>query len=237
MIDDLPRQLEALRPALLRFAMLQLRNEAQAEDVVQDTLIAMLEKPERFAGQSSLRTYVTAILKHKIIDVMRASKRTRQIEVHDDQSEADAIDALFAADGHTLSKPRDWGDPDATLEQKDFFRVMELCLEKLPPKTARVFMMREWLDFDTEEILQGSRPEYVQCVGDPISRQGSPAGMPGLELVWQPARHAVLEGESICPDFAPNADSKREKWNVIRKASSRPAVKCTGWSRKEWTEI
>lgn len=154
MIDDLPRQLEALRPALLRFAMLQLRNEAQAEDVVQDTLIAMLEKPERFAGQSSLRTYVTAILKHKIIDVMRASKRTRQIEVHDDQSEADAIDALFAADGHTLSKPRDWGDPDATLEQKDFFRVMELCLEKLPPKTARVFMMREWLDFDTEEICK-----------------------------------------------------------------------------------
>ena len=68
--------------------MLQLRNEAQAEDVVQDTLIAILEKPERFAGQSSLRTYVTAIMKHKIIDVLRAAKRTRQIETYDDQTEA-----------------------------------------------------------------------------------------------------------------------------------------------------
>lgn len=154
MSDDLPGQLQALRPALMRFAMLQLRNEAQAEDVVQDTLIAILEKPERFAGQSSLRTYVTAIMKHKIIDVLRAAKRTRQIETYDDQTEADAIDALFAADGHARERPRDWGNPDATLEQKDFFRVMEICLEKLPPKTARVFMMREWLELDTEEICK-----------------------------------------------------------------------------------
>ena len=154
MSDDLPGQLQALRPLLLRFAMLQLRNDAQAEDVVQDTLMAILEKPERFAGQSTLRTYVTAIMKHKIIDAMRASKRTRQIDTYDDQSEADAIDALFAADGHTLERPREWGNPDATLEQKDFFRVMEICLEKLPPKTARVFMMREWLELDTEEICK-----------------------------------------------------------------------------------
>jgi RNA polymerase sigma-70 factor (ECF subfamily) len=154
MINDLHTQLEILRPLLLRFASLQLRNDEQAEDVVQDTLIAMLEKPERFAGQSSLRTYVTGILKHKIIDVMRASKRMRQIETYDDQSEADAIDALFSADGHTVDKPRDWGNPDATLEQKDFFRVMEVCLEKLPAKTARVFLMREWLELETEEICK-----------------------------------------------------------------------------------
>ena len=154
MIADLHRQLELLRPVLLRFAALQLRNDAQAEDVVQDSLIAVLEKPERFAGQSSLRTYVTGIMKHKIIDVLRASGRTRQIETFDDQSEADAIDALFAADGHTLGKPRDWGNPEATLEQKEFFSVMETCLEKLPAKTARVFMMREWLELDTDEICK-----------------------------------------------------------------------------------
>lgn len=154
MTTTLHQQLESLRPVLLRFAVLQLRNEAQAEDVVQDALIAVLEKPERFAGQSSLRTYVTGIMKHKIIDVLRASGRERQIETADDQSEDDAIDALFAADGHTLDMPRRWGDPDATLEQKDFFRIMELCLEKLPAKTARIFMMREWLELDTEEICK-----------------------------------------------------------------------------------
>ena len=154
MSEALHIELQTLRPALLRFAVLQLRNDAVAEDVVQDTLIAVLEKPEQFAGQSSLRTYLTGILKHKIIDVMRASKRLQQIETTEDQSEDDVIDALFKADGHTHEMPRQWGDPDATLQQKDFFRVMEICLEKLPAKTARIFMMREWLELETEEICK-----------------------------------------------------------------------------------
>jgi RNA polymerase sigma-70 factor (ECF subfamily) len=151
---DLHRQLEAMRPALLRFAILQLRNETLAEDVVQDALIAVLEKPDSFAGHSTLRTYVTGIMKFKIIDALRASRRERQFEPKEDQSEDDVIDALFTEDGHTHTMPRQWGNPDATLEQKDFFRVLEICLEKLPPKTARIFMMREWLELDTDEICK-----------------------------------------------------------------------------------
>lgn len=147
-------QLETLRPQLLRFAQLQLRDAALAEDAVQDALMAVLEKPERFAGQSSLRTYVTGILKFKIIDNLRAATRERQIVACEDQGEDDAIDALFAADGHTREQPRDWGSPDAALQQHDFFRVLEVCLEKLPAQTARLFMMREWLELETEEICQ-----------------------------------------------------------------------------------
>ncbi|EGF31402.1 sigma factor [Oxalobacteraceae bacterium IMCC9480] len=154
MTTTLHRELEALRPALLRFAILQLRDSTLADDVVQEALIAVLEKPDRFAGQSTLRTYVTGILKFKIIDALRAAGRTRQFLVTEDQSEDDVIDALFAANGHTIDKPRPWGNPDAALEQKDFFRVMEICLEKLPPNTARIFLMREWLELDTDEICQ-----------------------------------------------------------------------------------
>jgi RNA polymerase sigma-70 factor (ECF subfamily) len=152
-------ELEALRPALVRFAVLQLRNDAAAEDVVQETLMAVLEKPNSFAGQSSLRTYVTGILKHKILDAMRSNRREVQFDGavdgfdgNDRQSDADFIDALFRPDGHVVDMPRRWGDPDAALEQKDFFRTLEVCLEKLPPKTARIFMMREWLEMDTADI-------------------------------------------------------------------------------------
>lgn len=152
--DSLHRQLEAMRPQLLRFAQLQLRDAALAEDAVQDALIAVLEKPERFQGQSSLRTYVTGILKFKLIDCLRQATRERPIEAAGEQSDDDALDALFAADGHVREMPRQWGDPDRTLEQKDFFRVLELCLDKLPAKTARIFMMREWLELETEEICQ-----------------------------------------------------------------------------------
>jgi RNA polymerase sigma-70 factor (ECF subfamily) len=152
--NQLHQQLEAMRPALIRFAQLQLRNDALAEDAVQDALIAVLEKPDQFAGQSSLRTYVIGILKYKIIDNLRLSSRERQIEPQDDQSEDDAIDALFTADGHNQTQPRNWGNPDATLEQKDFFKVLQLCLDKLPAKTARIFMMREWLELETDEICK-----------------------------------------------------------------------------------
>jgi RNA polymerase sigma-70 factor, ECF subfamily len=153
-VDTLHRQLEQMRPLLVRFALLQLRNEALAEDAVQDALIAVLEKPGQFAGQSSLRTYVTGILKFKIIDNLRITTRERQIDTQEDQSEDDAIDALFLADGHTVDMPRQWGAPEQALEQKDFFRVLEVCLENLPAKTARIFMMREWLELETDEICK-----------------------------------------------------------------------------------
>ena len=153
-LSSLHCQLDAMRPQLVRFAVLQLRNHALAEDAVQDALIAVLEKPEAFSARSSLRTYVTGILKFKIIDCLRRGARERQIECHDDQSEDDAIDALFSQDGHVHELPQAWGDPDKTLEQRDFFKVLEVCLEKLPAKAARIFMMREWLELETDEICK-----------------------------------------------------------------------------------
>jgi RNA polymerase sigma-70 factor (ECF subfamily) len=152
--STLHRELDLLRPALLRFALLQLRDSSLAEDVVQDALIAVLEAPHRFAGQSTLRTYVTGILKFKIFDALRMRQREFRIDPFDDQSDDDFVDALFKPDGHALEIPRQWGDPEQTLQQKDFFRVMEVCLEKLPANTARIFMMREWLELDTQEICK-----------------------------------------------------------------------------------
>ncbi|MBI3229990.1 MAG: sigma-70 family RNA polymerase sigma factor [Burkholderiales bacterium] len=151
---DLHRQLEQMRPALLRFAKLQLRNDSLAEDAVQDALIAVLEKPERFAGQSSLRTYVIGILKYKIIDQLRLTQREVQLDPAEDQSDEELLEHLFNSNGHVREDNPAWGDPDATLEQKDFFKVLEVCLEKLPAKTARVFMMREWLELETEDICK-----------------------------------------------------------------------------------
>lgn len=153
-IQDLHQQLERLRPALLRFAELQLRNHSHAEDAVQEALIAVLEKPESFAGKSSLRTYVTGILKFKIIDIMRSSQREVQFDPAEDQSDDELLEHLFNQSGHVQETTSHWNRPDMALEQRDFFRVLEVCLEKLPAKTARIFMMREWLEMETEEICK-----------------------------------------------------------------------------------
>ncbi len=154
MLTPITEQLDSLRPVLLRFARLQLRNDSLADDVVQEALMAVLEKPDGYAGQSSLRSYVIGIMKHKIVDALRLAGRNRQFDHAGDDDGEELVDSLFAADGHPMQRPRHWGNPDAALEQQDFFRMLELCLEKLPPRSARIFMMREWLELDTAEICR-----------------------------------------------------------------------------------
>jgi RNA polymerase sigma-70 factor, ECF subfamily len=149
---SLENDLAALHPLLLRFAKAQLRNDSMAEDVVSEALLAILEKPEAFEGRSSLRTYATGILKFKIIDVIRARGREIHIEPMDEQSLDDALDALFSANGHWQEPPPAWQQPEKALEQSQFFEALQACVDRLPPKLARVFMMREWLDRETDEI-------------------------------------------------------------------------------------
>lgn len=148
----LDSQLATMHKPLLRFAQLQLRNESMAEDVVSETLLAILEKPDNFEGRCSLHTYAIGILKFKIIDVLRKRGREVHIELLDEQSMDDALDALFLQDGHWQEPPPAWQQPERALEQSQFFEVLEACVGRLPPKIGRVFMMREWLERETDDI-------------------------------------------------------------------------------------
>jgi RNA polymerase sigma-70 factor, ECF subfamily len=150
----LETEIAALRAPLLRFAQLQLRNLSMAEDVVSETMLAILEKPGNFEGRSLLRTYATGVLKFKIIDVLRKRGREVHIEPLDEQSLDDAMDALFLADGHWATPPAAWQQPDKALEQDQFFVVLQACVDRLPAKLGRVFMMREWLEQEIDDICQ-----------------------------------------------------------------------------------
>jgi RNA polymerase sigma-70 factor (TIGR02943 family) len=151
-MSDFARQIEALRPQLLRYARSQLRNDAWAEDAVSDTLLAALEKPQSFAGQSQLKTWLVGILKHKVIDQLR--RHTREATILSDEDETDIDQLLFDANGHWREMPATWSSPEASLDQRQFFEVLEACMEKLPATQGRVFMMREWLELGTDEICK-----------------------------------------------------------------------------------
>ncbi len=150
---DFPRQIEALRPVLLKYARLQLRNPAWAEDAVSDTVLAALEKPQAFAGASQLKTWLIGILKHKLVDQIRKNSRELSTTATNEDGE-DLDDLLFAADGHWRETQHDWGNPEDTLRQLDFMRVLEACVEKLPGQQGRLFMMREWLELESDEICK-----------------------------------------------------------------------------------
>ena len=151
-MQDFARDIQQLQPQLLRFARTQLRNDAWAEDAVSETVVAALEKPQAFAGQSQLKTWLVGILKHKVIDQLRRHRREATILTTDDAEDLD--DALFAPDGHWREAPADWGNPDDVLRQRQFLTVLEACLDGLPPTQARVFMMREWLELSSDECCK-----------------------------------------------------------------------------------
>ena len=155
--DDFAVQLARHRNDLLRYARLQLRNDAWAEDTVSETLLAALAKPAAFEQRAQLKTWLVGILKHKIIDALRLHRREVSLssDDDDDDAEADLLDHLtFAADGHFAETPADWGDPEQSLSSRQFFMVLEACTTRLPPTQGRLFLMREWLELPCDEICQ-----------------------------------------------------------------------------------
>jgi RNA polymerase sigma-70 factor (ECF subfamily) len=125
---------------------------------VQETLLAALAG-SGFSGKSSLRTWLTGILKHKIVDAIRKKQREPTVASSfgdiDAEMDIEDFDALFNERGGWDPKPGEWGaSPEEALNQRQFLDVMDLCLEKLPPNTARVFMMREVMELETDEICK-----------------------------------------------------------------------------------
>ena len=147
-MEDFRSRVELERPYLLRYASLQLRDAHAAEDAVQETLLAALAGESGFGQRASLRTWLTGILKHKIIDAIRRSSREAPAVSEDE------FDALFDERGHWVEMPAGWSDPDAAFEQQRFFAALEMCLARLPEKTSQAFMMREHLGLQTDEICK-----------------------------------------------------------------------------------
>jgi RNA polymerase sigma-70 factor, ECF subfamily len=152
--SDFASRCNSHRGYLLRVAVLQLRDNDLAEDVVQDTIVAALQGAQGFSGRSSLKTWLTGILKHKIIDAIRRKTREPAVTQLDEETHLEDMDALFDETGHWENPPADWGDPEAALSRMQFMDIMQLCLEKLPPTTARVFIMREVMELESTEICK-----------------------------------------------------------------------------------
>jgi RNA polymerase sigma-70 factor (ECF subfamily) len=149
---------ESHRPYLLRIATLQLRSRDAAEDAVQETIVAAFVGRAGFDGRSTLRTWLTGILKHKIVDAIRRRQREPVAEASlANEVELDDFEGLFGPDGAWQEAPADWGDPEAALGRREFMEVLDRCLDGLPPNTARVFLMREVMGLSGDEICKELR--------------------------------------------------------------------------------
>lgn len=142
--------------ALYRYALARTRDKHQAEEAVQETLLAALESQGRFSGASSVRTWLIGILKHKLMDQFRRGMREVPLDDPEDGDGPDDIltESMFLPDGHWREPPADWGNPEELLGRGQFMTILQRCLEALPKRLARLFLLREVMEEDTENICK-----------------------------------------------------------------------------------
>jgi RNA polymerase sigma-70 factor (ECF subfamily) len=157
-IAEAERWLSEHGSALYSFALLHLRNPHQAEDAVQETLLAALQAHERYTGSASVRTWLTGILKHKIMDEFRRLSRDAPASGSDEDTwehaEVERIDQEFADDGHWNHSLSDWGNPEQNVYSTQVWTLIERCINALSPRAARLFVLRDLWEMDADQVCE-----------------------------------------------------------------------------------
>jgi RNA polymerase sigma-70 factor (ECF subfamily) len=138
---------------LFRFAVARVGDDAVAEDLVQETFLAAVSALERFKGQSSEKTWLFSILKHKIVDHFRKNKtKSSGREISYD---ADSVETFFNAKGAWRVRPGHWSEnPGRVHDNKEFVDHFYRCLADLPERNADAFVYREIDGLSTDEICE-----------------------------------------------------------------------------------
>ncbi len=139
---------------LYSWALARLDNEEQSRDLVQETFLAALEGLDQFKGLSTEKTWLTSILKYKVIEVYRKQHSGLQPEPLEREPEAE----FFEPDnGHwkPVYSPRAFRmDAADQLAQKELAAVLTKCLKKLPALWHSIFSMKHVDGMATETICK-----------------------------------------------------------------------------------
>jgi RNA polymerase sigma-70 factor, ECF subfamily len=149
--------------ALIRMAMGHVADREMAEEVVQDTWMAVIESLDRFEGRSSLRTWIFGILIHKAKD--RGIREKRHItfsafESYDDESEEVVDPARFQQSGewagHWAFPPQPWDDqtPEKLLASQQAVNAMNQAIDALPMTLKEVLILRDVEGVEVKEACE-----------------------------------------------------------------------------------
>jgi RNA polymerase sigma-70 factor (ECF subfamily) len=144
--------------ALFAFAVIRVRDQSAAQDLVQETFLAALKAEASFAGRSSERAWLFGILRNKVVDYYR--RKAREAALVDSEPLGPDEDMFFHTEGLRKDAwldnmaPQKWAGPDENLVQKEFQEVLHRCLARLPEKVAQVFLLREVDGLESEQICK-----------------------------------------------------------------------------------
>lgn len=143
-IDDLMQHADSL----YRFALSRVKDHHAAEDLAQDCLSAAWQRIGTFDGRSSLSTWLIGIMKFKVIDYFRKSKRTPTDQAAHSSDDHDVLNELFDSHGSWKIDPNHglevlYRAPDEIASQNEVLDWVRACLAKLPERLRTLFTLRE----------------------------------------------------------------------------------------------
>jgi len=157
-MTPLDNQLAALRPRLVRHARVLLSDRAAAEDLVQDTLLAVIELRAPWRGEAALSSWATGILRHKAADWHRnVRNRLASSLVDDDDDDAQRSQPAHAPCAQCRHPGRCLAcgsEPERAFERSELVKAIDQCMTHLPQLAAQVFMLRECLGVDTAQVCE-----------------------------------------------------------------------------------
>jgi RNA polymerase sigma-70 factor (ECF subfamily) len=166
-LESIKKNIEGLKPEkwvelyadyLYNFAYFRVNKEELAQDLVQDTFLSALKAIDTYKGEASEKTWLVSILKNKIIDHYKKASTRNESPLQLPSYETPSLDYFFNKEknGHwqSESKPKDWGGQDTTYDTKEFYKILESCLGKLPEKWKGVFTMSLLEDADAKLVCK-----------------------------------------------------------------------------------
>ncbi len=146
--------LEEHGDVLFRYALARVRDRHMAEDLVQETFVGALRAREGYGGRASERTWLVAILRHKIVDHLRKQGRKQPLPVEDGDSGEGFAGRIFDSVGHWRQGPKAWLDPGKALEAKEFWEVYGECLKALPARQGEVYSLHATGEHSSDEVCK-----------------------------------------------------------------------------------
>ena len=135
-------------PALYGFAYARLRDHHLAQDLVQDALVAAWKSQSSYQADSSLLTWLTGILRHKILDHHRSTARRPVVSIEENESCFHSLDGIYNHQGDWTIDPNHGmapltQSPAKAAQNSDLRKWIAFCLGKLPPRLHLLFSARE----------------------------------------------------------------------------------------------
>lgn len=146
---------------LYSIAVIRTRNKQVAEDIVQETLLFAYKSRDGFRGESTERTWLTAILNNKITDHFRKKDVLKEVDVYLSDTSDQFLRSFFESDtaikGHWKREafPNDWLAPvEARIQENEFTIVLKDCLSRLPATLSFAFTARHIDEKKSDEICK-----------------------------------------------------------------------------------